>query len=183
MRRLITVIAIPCLTGVTLGGCSGARGADVSQTTPSVSASSEQRFTNSTEALTKARATYQKYLLASQEFTETGGAMLERLSPFVSDAEYARNKETASYLQSHSLRAVGSTKLLKFTLQKADLRSGTVSAYACVDLSEVRVLNKAGIDVTPANRPDRQTSVPRFEWQSNRFVLEEDGTWPGKSIC
>jgi hypothetical protein len=97
--------------------------------------------------------------------------------------ELVAEQESAEALRTRSLRTVGPTRLKKFVLREVDLRTGGVTAYACVDLSKVKVLNAKGKDVTPAERANRQTSVPVFEWRDGRLLLAKDESWSGESIC
>lgn len=141
------------------------------------------KFESDADALAAARKTYQSYLAASQQVAEDGGSGIERIAPYVSRSEYAAEVASAQYLKKHGLRSIGATKLIKFSLQTANQSAGTVHAYACVDLKDVRVLTRAGKDVTPSNRPARQTSVPEFRYENGRFVLAKDESWSGRSIC
>lgn len=173
------VAAIASLGVVILAGC----GPVPEKHSASSSAKPTSVFATKSEALSAARDAYEKYLRVTQQVSEDGGAGVQRLDRIVTPAELQAEVETAAYLKQHALRSVGPTVLVKFKLQEADLATGEVKAYACTDLSAVRVIDKAGADVTPKNRPDRQTSVPNFSWHIDRLLLAGDESWSGESIC
>lgn len=174
-------IGLSCLMGIS--GCDIESGRE--RTSPSAPATSAiaQEFKSDVDALAAARRTYQAYLGASQQVSEKGGIGIEQLAPYVSRAEYTAEVASAQYLRENHLRAIGATKLLRFSLQSVDRRLGIVHAYACVDLTDVHVLTELGKDVTPTKRPTRQTSVPEFRFENGRFVLFKDESWSGQSLC
>lgn len=108
---------------------------------------------------------------------------MSKLEEILTADVLAEEAEGAQYLRDRHLEVSGATKLLKFEVQKADLRSGAVSAYVCLDFSQNRVLNQAGDDLTPSSRKDKQTSFVRFVWSNNVMKIRENGAWPGESIC
>jgi hypothetical protein len=124
-----------------------------------------------------------RYLADLQTISEEGNKGYERLRPYLSAAAYSTEARSFDELRSLGLHTVGKTRLVKFTPQHVDLRGGTLTAYACVDLSGVRLLSGEGKDVTPRTRPDRQTFLPSFANHGEGLVLEENGTWSGESIC
>jgi hypothetical protein len=97
----------------------------------------------------------------------------------------AYRAEVASFktLQARGVQTAGASKIIKFEAQRMDLTSGHIIAYACVDLTDVKVINRAGKDVTPKGRSNRQTSLPAFGMHGGTLKLEVNGTWSGDSIC
>jgi hypothetical protein len=130
-----------------------------------------------------AKRLYEQYLDVTDKISGDGGDGIGRLRPLVSPAEFRVERDGFLRLKQKGIRVAGESVLVKFVLQSADLSTGSVSAYACVDLKKARVLNNAGEDVTPAGRVDRQTSIARFRWSGGKLVLNEDGSWSGESIC
>lgn len=63
--------------------------------------------------------------------------------------------EGREYLRSLDQTLVGDTRVLAFLGSEAQLEidSATVTATVCLDVSETRVLNSDGTDVTPESRP------------------------------
>lgn len=130
-----------------------------------------------------AKSVYLQYLAVSDQISEDGGRGVEKLAPYVSATDLVREKQSALYLQAHGLKIVGASRLLKFEAQSLRTASGRVTAYACVDFSQTKVLNRVGKDVTPPSRADRQTSVAEFVRVGSRLVLNENKPWSGESIC
>jgi hypothetical protein len=168
-----------------LAGCTG-EGEGV----PSVSRSGmgestkpSARFASQSEAAGAARKLYEEYLAASRRVSEQGGRGVSQLKPLVTPGDYSDELAGAKALATRHVVAKGPTKLIRFRLQRADLESGALTAYACVDLSKVRVLDARGTDVTPPGRPDRQTSLVKFDWFESHLAIARNGTWSGQSIC
>jgi hypothetical protein len=126
---------------------------------------------------------YEKYLRAVDALSESGGREVGVLGSYVSERQLKEENQGARYLKDGNLRIVGVTKLLRFKIQTADLQSGSISAYACVDFGGARVVNQKGEDVTPSGRVDKQTSLARFDWVGNGLVVDENAAWSGESIC
>lgn len=135
------------------------------------------------QAESRAKMLYLKYLEIGDEITSDGGSGVDQLAPLLTQRALSAEREAATYYISNSLHTRGEARLVAFRLQQVDSKTGNSSAYACVDLSSVRLLNAKGKDVTPNSRPDRQTSLVRFVENSGRLKLQENGTWSGQSIC
>lgn len=140
-------------------------------------------FSSGEEALAEARATYAEYLRVGQAVSEDGGRDVDRFTSVLTPTALAEEEKGAELLRDRKLTTVGPSKLVAFKLERADLVDGSVRAYACVDLSKVRVITAGGRDVTPASRPNLQTSRPSFVWQAGALKLKADETWSGSSIC
>jgi hypothetical protein len=173
-----TAVAISLTLGIV--GCAKSEPAEPSTSAASVEA---RRFKDSSAAGNEAQRRYVSYLSAVDSVSEAGGVGLERLGTYVTEKQLVEERAGAKYLKDHRLRVVGNTELLRFRLQSADVLTGAVSAYACVDFRKARVLDKAGKDVTPIGRTDRQTSIARFVWQDGGLVVSENKAWSGQSIC
>ncbi|MGT2425208.1 hypothetical protein [Amnibacterium kyonggiense] len=148
-----------------------------------ITAPIKEKFSSRAAAVAAAREAYREYLAASSQVGSSGGEELDRLAPFVTDAELEAERHGADYLRTHNLRIVGSSELLAFEPQVADLRAGAITAYACVNVAGARVLDTAGKDVTPTSRKERQTSIARFVWADGGLKLSETAPWSGESIC
>jgi hypothetical protein len=171
-------LALGLAAGLT--GCS----ADPSKTLKSVQPSAVNAPSEQADQLVqRARKLYVDYLLATQTVAEKGAVTFDRLKPLLSSAAYKAEIDAFKSQENRGIRTAGPSRLMRFRAQRVDARLGEVVAYACVDVSKVRVVNKAGKDVTPTSRPDRQTLLPSFRTERGRLVLEENGTWSGDSIC
>jgi hypothetical protein len=172
----VVVMAV-CL--LSCSGCQSSGGV----TPTSAPATTAAREISEPSAVNEAKRVYLNYLKVSDRISENGGRGVEELAAYVSASDLARERKSAGYLQEHGLRIVGTSRLLKFAAQRVDSASRRATAYACVDFSRTKVLDKAGKDVTPRDRADRQTTVAEFVRIGDRFVVNENKPWSGKSIC
>ena len=171
---------------IALGLAAGLTGCSTSATgtTKSVEASISRAPSERAEQLVqRARKLYVEYLLATQTIAEKGAGNFGRLRPLLSSKAYKAEIDAFQSQKDRGIRTTGPSQLLRFQAQRVEARNGKLVAYACIDVSKVRVVNKSGKDITPASRPDKQTLLPSFETEGGRLVLRENGTWSGASIC
>ena len=169
------------LLALVLSASTGCAEAEMAQRPPSSTPPIPGAFTSRQQAELEAKRVYLRYLKVSDEVSD-GGSRVDAFRPLLATSAYLEEVESQQELTKRHLRAVGPSRLKAFRLQSADLRTGNVKAYACVDFSEVRVLSGRK-DVTPQDRLPRQTSLAEFERRENRLVLKLNGKWPGQSIC
>jgi hypothetical protein len=140
-------------------------------------------FESSADASAAAKRVYLRYLQIGREVSEDGGRGVGRFNQVLTESALREEKAGAKLLQTKKLVSTGATELTGFKLQRANLATGEVAAYACIDLSNVRVMTSAGKDVTPKGRPARQTVRPTFVWKLGRLMVEANGTWSGSTVC
>lgn len=140
-------------------------------------------FASKAEAAEAAKDAYERYLKAVGEVANDGGEDAGRLRPFLTPAAFEEEARAVQQGRQAGLRTRGTAKLRALKLQRANLSSGALTAYACVDLSGVTVLDESGDDVTPKDRVDQQTGLATFTFESGRLLLARNGTWSGVSIC
>ena len=150
---------------------------------PTAHATSSGRFRSAAQALAEARSTYVAYLRASRVAWSSDGLDMEALEPFGTDDQIQRESMSLKQAAKRGLHLSGKIDLRAFGLQKVNLKSGEVSAYACVDQSHARVRNKKGEDVTPRGRAVQRTNLVAFVYQRGALRLQENGRWSGSSIC
>ena len=168
------------LLATALAGCAGESRPTFS---PTPSTSSSPIFSSTASAEAAAKSLYKRYLSLSQSLAESGGRDFGQMSSILTARALQAEKADAAVLVSKDLRTVGPTSLRAFKLQRADLKTGVVIAYACVDLAKVKVIDASGKDITPKSRPTRQTSLPSFVSRDGELLLDINGTWSGKSVC
>lgn len=136
-----------CLTAALLSACLPVTDG---RPTPTPTPTRTALYASDEEALAAAEKVYREYLDAT-----SSGPDLNRLADVTTPEWFAYEKESAERRAADGLRAEGSSALVSFSLQ---MRSETeMVAYACIDVSQVRIVNSSGADVTPAERPDRGT--------------------------
>lgn len=160
---------------------------EVSEPTPvpTVVASDAPIFASEEEALAAAEAAYAEYVRVSDLIGAEGGAGAERLIPFLSPDMYERESKIYEVLVESKRTIVGKTSYSGFILQRVSdaMTSVDIQAYVCVDVSNNRILDAAGIDVTPADRADRVSLQVTFEATSTSTVLTGSEVWSGSSVC
>jgi hypothetical protein len=142
----------------------------------------ERTISKGTLAL-QARIVYERYLKAVEEASEKGVSRYDLLKSLATPKAYAAEVKSLEAQRVKGIHTSGPSNLIKFQIQSVDVASGHVVAYACVDLSKVKVLQASGTDVTPASRPNRQTSLPSFQTSGGILKLDVNGSWSGESIC
>ena len=163
-------------------GCGG--GAPIPTLPPTPSAT--PIFASEEEALAAAEEAYAAYSEMSDLISSEGGAEPERIAPLVTESQLEREVETAEYFSSRNLRAVGGPTVTYFELQQfsESAEGAEVVVYVCLDVSETRVVDATGADVTP---PDREPTVPlEVEFvsdEANSLLVARSDVWSGSSFC
>jgi hypothetical protein len=171
------------LAGALLVALTGCAGAPASVPTGSSSpGAAAPLFASDAEALAAATAAYAKYLEVSDQIAREGGANPERLKPFVSEALFANELKTYAGVTRNGLRAEGKTTFDRVRVQSNSAIS--LQVYACARADQIRVLNTAGVDVTPPNRPAVvPVSLTWVREEAGKLTLESSDTWTGVNFC
>ncbi|MEF3405440.1 hypothetical protein [Agromyces sp. CCNWLW203] len=169
-----------------LSGCAG--GAPTPSPSPSADAA-EPIFASDEEALAAAEAGYSEHLALVDLLTAAGGADVAGLDD-VATSEYAANiKESLQRLQESGARTEGSTRFDSAGLIEQFDSDGaaTVDVYLCLDVSEVRVLDASGKDVTPTDRKDRAPIqvelVSASAGDPAHLLVAGAQSWSGDDFC
>ncbi len=138
-------------------------------------------FASEEEALAAAEESYKRYLRVSDAIAAEGGTHPERLSPYVTPEELRRANEDFGSLQSATRHMQGESKFDSLTLQRQDAQE--IVVYLCLDVSEVRVIDAGGSDVTPASRVDRVPLEVAFALDGSELLLDSSDVWDGENFC
>lgn len=139
-------------------------------------------FASEAEALAAAEAAYASYLAMSDLIASEGGANPERIAPFVTEEWLVKELESFGSVQASGNKLMGSTSFAQMTIQT--MTQEDLSVYACLDVSDSRVVNAAGIDVTPVDRI--QVINMQIDFRvlgSGSLVLARGESWPAGSFC
>jgi hypothetical protein len=181
MRTGRIVLAVAML--LALAGCVPA-GQHVAS---SPTARATPLFASDAEALAAAEKAYAAYLKVSDQIANDGGKDPERITNYVSANRLGTELAGSKTFESNRIRSEGSTAFDSPTFQQvATIGHDTeVAFYACWDASDVRIINPQGLDVTPADRVDRQYLEVVLTTVSGNLplVLESDSPWSGQSSC
>lgn len=180
MRK--TVGALVLFGMLTLAGCVDGNPIPTLPPTPSAT----PIFASEEEALAAAEEAYAAYLEMSALISSEGGVNPERIAPFVTESHLPAEIEAFAFYSSNSFRSVGSISFDSMTLQQADLSGPMVeiSVYVCADVAGSQIVDGAGNDVTPTDRPDRIPLEVAFEANSDQeLLLSESDQWTGSDFC
>ncbi|MDZ4044246.1 MAG: hypothetical protein U1E32_00515 [Rhodoglobus sp.] len=137
--------------------------------------STEPLFASEEEALAAAEEAYAAYLAMASAISADGGRNPERIEPFVTERYLREELDSAARLQASGLRIVGVPAIETFTLQFFSYPE--LAAYVCQEISEVRVLNEKGTDVTPVNRARKGLFEVRFEFDETSPLVSNSDLW------
>ena len=187
---VLAAIALPFALG-TLSGCMGAPdSAPVALATPVTEATATPTdtppvFASNDEALTAAKDAYSEYQVMSNKIAHEGGAEAERISEYTGGEVLESELATYERMLTDKIHLVGDLAFDSFTLQSADLSSGDVIAYVCLDVSQTDVIDAAGASVVPAGRPDRYPLQVALlhDSSANRLFVEKSDSWSGSNFC
>jgi len=187
--RLATLPPSLALAAVVLGTLAGCVGDDPALVPPPEPTSTPV-FASDEEALAAAEQAYAAYFRASDSILNDGGADPERLQAFASEEMYQLQLGGYREAQLAGLRSVGATVVDSIILQSYDASSsdgeGIVTVYACVDVTNVDLVDATGNSVVSASRPNRTSVEAVFDLSSQdsgHLVLASEEQWAGRERC
>jgi hypothetical protein len=165
-----------------LAGCGGGDPIPTLPPTPTAT----PIFASEEEALAAAEDAYADYLEMSNLISSEGGVDPERIAPFVTEEQLEEEIEAASYLSENGLRVSGEIRATQLVLQQYHEADGVaeVAAYACLDVSNARAVDEAGVDRTPADRPDTiALEITIIARGLESPILASSDQWQDSSFC
>ena len=119
-------------------------------------------FASETDALEAARTSFTEYQALSTQIGHEGGASPERMSA-VATGE-ALNDEIQSFqgLAEKGFRGIGDLRFDSLRLQSADLASGIVTTYLCLDTSRADLVDASGASKVSTDVARRYPLEVRF---------------------
>jgi hypothetical protein len=179
----LAAVGVLAVLLTTLSGC----GTETPVAIPTQQPTSTPIFASDEEALAAAQEAYAAYVVISDDIFADGGTGVDRLKAVVTSDQY--EKEIVEYreVEDGGLHTSGRTKLDRVSLQNYDVSAmdgvKLVSLYACLDLSDVRVLNSRNEDVTPPDRDDRLPFETGFDFVEGHLLMAGGQPWSGKDFC
>lgn len=165
-QRLAAILAVTALFALTACGPRDTNPPPV----PTPSSTDAPPFASDEEALAAAEAVYREYLRIIDEDVD-----LVLLNEVATEEVVRSELANRQRLADDGLHTQGDTALERFTLQS--FGGDTLTAYACVDISQVRVLTAAGSDATPIDRPDEGILEVGFLLVDGAFRVNESSLW------
>lgn len=178
-------IAITVASVVLLSGCVPTDPV----VTPVPEASSTPVFASEDDALAAAEAAYAAYVAVSDRVAQAGGDGSQDFASVVTPDWLEHEVDSAATLKKSGLHQVGESEVLSFALQQLDqsqVSSASVTTYVCIGLHDVRYLDAAGSDKTPASRPDAVPLEVSFESQKGKpdsLLVAGNDPWAGDDFC
>jgi len=178
----VSLLALAALAAFALSGCFAATPVEP----PAPTASATPVFASEKEALAAATEAYAAYLAVSDQVGNDGGSGVDRLATFLSVQYFDEQERSYLALQSEGLRTSGRTTFEPPILQSVERidRVAVISLYVCVDVTNVRIIDQAGADVTSAERPNRYPLVVELEaTKADELRMTSSSPWTGESFC
>ncbi|MCI4658699.1 hypothetical protein [Cryobacterium zhongshanensis] len=184
--RLATtaLCAAVCMAGLlALSGCAPSP-APIAPVSASPTADAPA-FASDTEALEAARTAYSAYLALSTTVGHEGGKSPERMAAVATGEGLEYEITTLRSLADKGVHGVGEFTFDRLRLQSADLNSGSVEIYVCLDVSGTDVVDSSGISTTSPDRPVRYPLQVSFRMNDSgqHLLVENSESWLGTNFC
>ena len=179
--RLPAVLAVT-LAVLVVSGC----GSPDPVVVPEPESTSTPLFASDEEALAAAEEAYAAYLAVSDQILAEGGANPERAYAFLTENMRAEEAEGVQLYVDSGWHSQGNTSFDSVVLQQfvAEPDSANLTVYLCIDVSNLRILNTSGVDVTPEMRPNRLPLELEFIAEASATMkLERSDLWSGEDFC
>lgn len=175
---------------ITLAACVGEVDVPEAEPTANETATPPPVFASEEEALAAAVETYEGFLAQSDQILAEGGAGAERIDRFLMGEVEASERAGYAEMVGLGLRTEGSTKVTNAELQSFEPNAaegkGIVRAYACVDVSGLRVFDRTGALVDVSHRPNDTPFELAFDLDTAAdppLVVSEKSVWLGHGVC
>lgn len=149
--------------------------------------SSSPIFASDEEALAAAEEAYGAYQDTEDLVSAEGGENAERLELVATRDALKAGLAGMTVFRESGYHAVGSTEVASLTLQQFDAypaaNEAVVSAYLCLDLSNLDVVDSSGSSVVSASRPAQQAFEVSFDMQDDHLILGSREPWEGEGVC
>jgi hypothetical protein len=184
-ERLVILAASTALATLLLAGCGST---PIPPPTPAPTTSAPV-FASEDEALAAATEAYAAYQAMSDLVTGDGGQDPTRVQSLATSDYYPELLEGFASFALREMSSLGSSRYDTVSLvSSAEEPKGhaVVSVYLCSDVSEVRLLDASGVDVTPSTRPNRialQVGFVSSSGDPRKLLIDGEDVWSGASFC
>jgi hypothetical protein len=128
-------------------------------------------FATDEEAFAAAEETYRAYIDALNARNADSNSDLDP-ADYLIERALESHLETVALLQKEGIRTDGAVEIASVEPQEVE-SGGDIVVHFCLDATNTRVVNDAGDDVTPADRPPRALLSVRFiEVGPDVFITE-----------
>jgi hypothetical protein len=155
---------------------------------PTSTPSTKPVFASDAAALAAAKRAYVAYLAMSDRIGNDGGSNPQRIAPLVTKDRISVEVKQFDTFARTGDHFSGSSSFSKFHLQQLTQtgRDVSLSAYACDDVSNSRVIDATGADITPPTRRDIypiQIEFRNLKAGSSTLQVEGSTLWSGQDFC
>ncbi|MBT2517597.1 hypothetical protein J7E29_09155 [Streptomyces sp. ISL-90] len=185
-RTGVLSLAAAGAIALALSGCTGTPEPTPTPTAPTDAAA--PIFASDEEALAAAEAAYERYLAVVDAVAATGYEDQSQIAEVVGAQHIEDVAESLIGLRDRGLTPRGETRFDSASLVEwhQDDLVAQASVYLCLDVSEVRVFDASGVDVTSPARDDRAPMQVQFESVSARettLLVTAEDEWTGNDFC
>ncbi|KRE21816.1 hypothetical protein ASG80_12045 [Agromyces sp. Soil535] len=164
---------------------SGCVGSPVPTATPTASETAEPIFASDEEALAAAEAAYREYSAALNSIAREDNRNPERITAVVSGTYAEQVEALFNDLTQRGLSIEGESTVDSFRLIEAVEvdRRAEVTILLCSDVGLSKIVDAAGNDVTPPDRPDRSALlavIVSAENDPTDLVVQKEEPWSGE---
>ncbi|HEY9308598.1 MAG TPA: hypothetical protein VIP82_12435 [Microbacterium sp.] len=131
-------------------------------------------FSSEEEAFAAAEATYRAYVDALNQW-HAGSTSSPRPTEFLTGNALESELDTQNMLGAQGRSIVGTASVARFAGTNASDDLAKVTAVVCLDVTESRVLNGEGVDVTPSDRPNVLALEVDFVDLRGDFAISRSG--------
>jgi hypothetical protein len=184
-RSQAVALAVAVIATLTLCGCVPPSPPVIPTAVPTAT----PVFASDADALAAAKKAFTSYLRESDVISDVGGADPQRIAPFVTKKWLSSELKSYAKLEKSGDRFTGAMAFDEFKLQSRVVNQHQVAAvvtYVCVDVSNTRLLDPSGVDITSPSRQDKYAVVATFESgvpASADLLFGGSVPWSGRSFC
>jgi len=176
--------AFAAATALLLAGCTG----DDPIVLPGPDPTTAPVFATDEDALAAAEVAFGEYLRASAEISVPDGLEPDTVRPFVTEDYFEEVLASFEKYRAENRFTEGVPNVTEATLQQyQDPMTGPaqVVVYLCLDISEARVVDDVGNDITPADRVDRVPLEVNFvtNQRTETLLVDSSEPWTGEDFC
>ncbi|WP_350348930.1 hypothetical protein ABIQ69_03035 [Agromyces sp. G08B096] len=188
LPRLPVLVASVLIVGG-LAACSGGPAPSPAPTTAAPTESADEPiFASDEEALAAAVEAYEAYNSLASEITADPSRDAAEIARVADESTVPQFEEDIEALRAAGLRIVGNVSLsgAKLAERSEDASRATVAIYVCRDVSDTRVLDKEGNDVT---KPDRASQQPQLATlvsspsEPRQLIVKDLERWQDDNVC
>lgn len=140
---------------------------------PTDAATEQPLFATDAEALAAAEEVYREYLRVADEVRASGE--LDRLKPLTTAAWFSHEQDVHQDFDAQGVQLVGNPTVSDIVLESFD--SNEIRLYACHHTAGVRLIDSAGADITPTERPDVGLLIVTLSRVGSTLLIDGSELW------